>query len=171
MLISAFTADSKLLAVGNIYPSDPSGNTAALSTGTALVLGMAFSSNGRILATRNKGRALILRDTTDLAAAHDLGPPVTTRDLVLHMRFAPDNRTLTTVDITGNVTPWDLTGVVDLQDNAVRQACGITGTGLDEQDWGRVRSRPAVSAHVLVEQLARLRNVWGSKTYGAAQGA
>ncbi|SFR22214.1 WD40 repeat [Lentzea waywayandensis] len=121
-------------------PGDPTGNTSSIALSTALVLGMEFSGNGRILASTNRSRALILWDTTDLATTHDLGPPVTTSDTVMDMRFAPDGRTLTTLDLKGAVTPWDLAGVADLQDNAVRQACGITGTGLDEEAWARVVS-------------------------------
>ena len=156
----AFTPDSRILATGRsdhtiqlwdvtdrarparvgqplVGPGDPNGNIHALNS-PVLVLGMAFSGNGRILATTNKAKNLILWDTTDPAAAHDLGPPITTTgDLVMQLRFSPDNTTLTTVDIRGDVVPWDITGVVALQDHAAEHACGITGTGLDEHAWSR----------------------------------
>ena len=100
--------------------------TTAISAGTS-----------RDRQTTATGHPTALWDTTDLATTHDLGPPATVPEMVPEMRFAPDDRTLTTIDLKGGITPWDLTGVVGLQDNAVRQACGITGTGLNEEAWAR----------------------------------
>jgi WD40 repeat protein len=157
---AAFSADGRYLAIGRsdgtmvvwdvsrptepvrlgqplAGPGEPNGNTSALNS-TVSVLAMTFSANGQTLATTNLAGTLILWDTTDIAAGHDLGPPVPlSGSPVLKMRFAPDGATLATIGEDDRATFWDLKGVADLQDHSVERACVIVGQGLDQALWNR----------------------------------
>ncbi|MFC0438838.1 caspase family protein [Kutzneria buriramensis] len=118
-------------------PGEPNGNTSALSS-TVSVLGVAFSPNGRLLATTNLMNSVILWDVTDRAAAHDLGAPVPVPTKPpREVMFSPDGTTLATLGFDGNAALWDISEVTTLQDHGAERACAITGTGLDEASWSR----------------------------------
>ncbi|MEV6873441.1 hypothetical protein [Amycolatopsis sp. NPDC051128] len=118
-------------------PGEPNGNSSSLSS-TVSVLGMAFSPNGRLLATTNLTKTVILWDVTDRAAAHDLGAPVPVpTQSPREVAFSPDNTRLATVSFDSKAILWDISEVVLLQDRAAERACDITGTGLDEAAWAR----------------------------------
>ncbi|UMP06763.1 caspase, EACC1-associated type [Amycolatopsis sp. EV170708-02-1] len=118
-------------------PGEPNGNASSLSS-TVSVLGMAFSPNGRLLATTNLTKTLILWDVTDRAAAHDLGAPVPIpTHAAREVAFSPDGTRLATIGFDSKAVLWDTADVVTLQDHAAESACAITGTGLDETAWPR----------------------------------
>ncbi|WP_405721767.1 trypsin-like peptidase domain-containing protein [Streptomyces sp. NBC_01537] len=157
---AAFSPDGRTLAVGRsdgtialwdvsrparpvrigqplVGPSDPNGNTAALSV-TVAVLGMTFSSDSRTLATTNLTNALILWDVTDLSNPHRLAAPLSMPgQQVFGLVFSPDGTSLATVSFERRAALWDLTAGIDLQNHAAEHACAITGSGLDHTAWSR----------------------------------
>ncbi|MDH6604552.1 WD40 repeat protein/energy-coupling factor transporter ATP-binding protein EcfA2 [Streptomyces sp. SAI-208] len=118
-------------------PSDPNGNTAALNV-TVAVIGMAFSADGRTLATANSTKTLLLWDVTDFSNPHQLAAPLPMPgQQVLTLVFAPDGTGLATVSFEQRAALWDLTGGIDLLNHAAQHACAITGSGLDHAAWSR----------------------------------
>ncbi|WP_344051159.1 hypothetical protein [Planotetraspora silvatica] len=120
-----------------IGPSDPNGNIASLSSRVSVVA-LAFSADGRTLATTNVAGSLTLWDLTDVSAPHKLSPPILLPDrYAFDLKFAPDGKTLATITLESKVALWDLSGINDLLANAVQRACSITGRGLDRTEWAR----------------------------------
>jgi WD40 repeat protein len=118
--------------------NNDNGDLLIIAGSEAAVVGMAFSPDGRVLATANNQATLILWDVTDANAAAQLVPPVPSRtEPALGVGFSPNGRTLATVGFDNKATLWNVSGVVDLQDDAAETACAITGTGLDEATWKR----------------------------------
>ncbi|SNX88784.1 WD40 repeat protein [Streptomyces sp. TLI_55] len=118
-------------------PSDPNGNAAALSV-TVAVIGMAFSGDGRTLATTNLTKTLLLWDVTDASNPHQLAAPLPMPgQQVSGVEFSPDGKGLATISFEGRAALWDLTGGTDLLDHAAAHACAITGSGLDHAAWSR----------------------------------
>ncbi|WP_067806052.1 caspase, EACC1-associated type [Nocardia beijingensis] len=116
-------------------PADPNGNTGVIGS-TVAITALAFSANGKTLASTNRAATLQLWDLTDRTLAHDLGPPAPfTANPSVHMWFSPSGATLAVADSEGQASLWDLTGITRLQDNAATTACAITGTGLDPEIW------------------------------------
>ncbi|MBB2740394.1 UNVERIFIED_ORG: WD40 repeat protein [Microbispora rosea subsp. rosea] len=100
--------------------------------------GMAFSPNGRILASVDIAGSLSLWDVTDPAAPHRLTALMSLPDKDLRaLTFAPDGRSLAVGTFHGSVSRWDISGIVDLQSHAVERACAITGHGLDPMQWAQ----------------------------------
>ncbi|MFJ8787016.1 trypsin-like peptidase domain-containing protein [Streptomyces sp. NPDC102476] len=118
-------------------PSDPNGNTAALNV-TVAVIGMAFSGDGRTLATTNSTKTLLLWDVTDSSNPHQLAAPLPMPgQQVLRLVFTPDGTGLATVSFEQRGALLDLTGGIDLLNHAAEHACAITGSGLDHAAWSR----------------------------------
>ncbi len=70
---------------------------------------VAFSPDGRTLATAGDDRAVVLWDLTDPAQPRRLRQPLDHTDEVLSVAFAPDGRTLATASGGRTVILWDLT--------------------------------------------------------------
>jgi WD40 repeat protein len=154
----AFSPDSKILATGradgkialwNVSrpdtparvgqllngPSDNNGDNSAINSEVS-VTGIAFSPDGRILATTHLTAGLILWDVTDVNAATQFGPPVPlATEPAARIQFSPSGRTVATIGFDSKATLWDVSGVVDLQHHAAETACTITGKGLDSTAW------------------------------------
>ncbi|MGH3900266.1 MAG: hypothetical protein ACRDTA_18885, partial [Pseudonocardiaceae bacterium] len=82
----------------------------ALIAHTDLVNSVAFSPDGRTLATATNDKTVILWDLTDPATPRPLGQPLTAHtDLVRSVAFSPDGRTLATASNDKTVIVWDLT--------------------------------------------------------------
>ncbi|MGI9001358.1 MAG: TIR domain-containing protein [Pseudonocardia sp.] len=77
---------------------------------TSSVYTVAFTTDGRTLATAGFDGTVILWDRTDPTQPRRLGPPLTDHTgSVNAVAFSPDGRTLATAGVDGTVILWDLT--------------------------------------------------------------
>ena len=82
---------------------------ATLSGHTGAVAKVAFSPDGRTLATASADRTAILWDLADRTQPRRLGQPLTGHtDTVLSVAFSPDGRTLATASADRTAILWDL---------------------------------------------------------------
>ena len=111
--------------------------TNTLTDHTSLVYLVAFTPDGRILATTGID-GVILWDLADRTQPRHLGEPLTghTQSVDL-VAFASDRHTLATADSDGAVILWDLKGLNYLLDHVVERACAIALIGLGRDEWAR----------------------------------
>ncbi len=137
VVVAAFTADSRTLAVTNIYdfdgkidlwdlddPAQPVRRPAPVVAGDATnVTALGFSPDGRMLATGRSDGTLVLWDVVDPARPARIGQPLigpsdpngntaalgNSGVLILSAVFADDGRVLATTNRLGDLTLWDTT--------------------------------------------------------------
>jgi WD40 repeat protein len=107
----------------------------SLVTGQGYVYGVAFSPDGRILATSGQNGTVALWDANTLKPlGSPLVPPTTLRRPITGVAFSPDGRTLVTAGLDGTVRLWRgilWSGFDDLRS----QVCGLVAGVLSESDW------------------------------------
>ncbi|GIE32980.1 hypothetical protein Ait01nite_060250 [Actinoplanes italicus] len=146
-----FSPDGRSLAVGTsdrgltmlwdvADPAQPH-RTGVLPGLSSQVLWSSFSPDGRTIATSGMNNSVVLWDIVDpgtpLRYAVLKNPDLQS----LYMVFSPDGRTLATgggLNVpTRNITHWDVTVPKDLAADPVRNACTVSGRGLDADEWAR----------------------------------
>lgn len=102
------------------------------------IFSVAFTADERTLATGSANGTVNLWDITNPAAPRQLGPPLTGPSVsITSVMFAHDKDTLVTVSADASVISWDLNRLNRLRDHEIKNACIITGGGLDRDEWER----------------------------------
>jgi len=97
--------------------------SSALPGGSRAVFSVAYSPDGRTLASGDGDGTVRLWDVSDPAHPQELGRPLTDVYAVYSVAFSPDGRTLATADADGVIRLWDVA------DPAHPQALGAPLTG------------------------------------------
>ena len=128
-------------------PAQPHRAGSPLASEAGSLAAGAFSPGGHFLATSgytgstdDGGRvsSVVLWDVSDAARPRRIGHPLTgDNGSIGAMAFAPNGRTLATVDGGNSVTLWSLDLLSSLADAPMEHACAITGHGLDQSEWTR----------------------------------
>jgi WD40 repeat protein len=137
---AAFAPDGRTLATGgddNLLlwdlsePQRPQPLGIPLTLG--LVLGVAFSPDGGLLAVASKERPVELWDLTDRTQPRQLGGQLARTATPL--AFATDGRTLITGGPGTGLTLLDLVPLADLRADPLQAACARVGTSLARETW------------------------------------
>ncbi|MBA2890074.1 hypothetical protein [Nonomuraea soli] len=105
----AAVTDSTILLWDLTTPRRPVRVGAPLSGHTSSVYAVAFSPDGRVLATGSKDRTVRLWDVSSPSRPQPLGAPVTgLADTVYALAFSPDGRALAIGGRDGTIRFWDL---------------------------------------------------------------
>ena len=112
--------------------------TATLAGHTNHVLAVAFSPDGRTLATGSADNTAGLWDITDRTR------PARTASLTGHtnpvgaVAFSPEGGALATASDDNTAGLWDIRGPIELQEDLIDRSCAAAGGGIDRQQWNTV---------------------------------
>jgi WD40 repeat protein len=139
----AFTPDGKTLAVGQdpaarlwdvADPSQPRELTPLPAGHTAMVTGVAFSPNGKILITASADHTARLWDVANPSQPRRLAILTGHADDVTAVAFSPDGRTVATTgtlnDKTGRIRLWDVAALDHPRQVATLEGHGHTVAGV-----------------------------------------
>jgi WD40 repeat protein len=111
---------------------------ATLTGHTDGVTSVAFTADGRTLATGSLDTTAILWDVADPARPRRLGDRLTGHaNWVNSVAFSTDGRTLATSSEDNTVILWDIGIIGELRKLTHDAACQRVGTGLTEDEWDR----------------------------------
>ncbi|MEU8235557.1 TIR domain-containing protein [Actinoplanes sp. NPDC048967] len=147
----AFSPDGRTLAAGTdneasailwdvADPAQPS-RIATLIGHSNEIMSLAFTPDGRTLATASLDDAMMLWDLADPATPVRYATMKSPGLQSFYTALSPDGRTLAAGGTYGGpstaVTLWDTTVPKDLAADPARQACAISGRGLNAEEWAR----------------------------------
>jgi WD40 repeat protein len=119
-------------------PAHPRRLGSPLRGHTDRVWSVAFTGDGRTLATGSGDRTVILWDVADPAVPRPLGSPLRGHtDAVWSVAFTGDGRTLATGSTDKTVILWNVGGLLNLRQHTVDIACQRAGRGLRHDEWDR----------------------------------
>lgn len=112
--------------------------TATLTGHISSVTGVAFSLDGRTLATASSDNTAGLWDVTDRAHPARTATLTGHTDLVDAVAFSPDGHTLATASWDSTVVLWDLRGLLKMSGHLIELSCAAAGGDLAREQWDTV---------------------------------
>jgi WD40 repeat protein len=119
-------------------PAHPQRLGTPLVGGGSYVYAVAFTADGRTLATGGADHMVVLWDLTDPPRPRQLGEPLAGHvGSVNGIAFAPDAPIMVTGGGDAALRLWSLEALRGLRNEPTERACAITGRGLDREEWDR----------------------------------
>ncbi|WP_322769124.1 caspase, EACC1-associated type [Frankia sp. Cr1] len=132
-LVAAFLKDTYVFDVSDVSATAAPRFRVKISSG-APIPAIAFSPDGRILATVGGGDEVVLWDMTFTSAPHRV-TAVTLQAYPRGVAFSETGDTLTTYDEYGNVVRWNIAPLRAAVTDPVARACRLAGANPTQTEW------------------------------------